>query len=55
MENGILELSKDKLKALTLKYWAVRDWNKENDTKPQRYVRELLRGELACKQIYQKQ
>jgi hypothetical protein len=41
--------TKDELKELTRKYWGVKDWHKEDESKMQRYVRELLRGELANK------
>jgi hypothetical protein len=45
-----MSLTKDELKWRTRKYWDVKDWSKEDEDKMQRYVRVLLRGELAYRQ-----
>jgi len=42
-------LSTDKLKERTREYWS-KVWDEEDEGKPQWYVRELLRHELAYKQ-----
>lgn len=41
---------KEELKRRTHEYWKVKDWGDKDESKMQWYIRELLRGELACKQ-----